>query len=91
MPSSFILLYSTSLPQQITWLHATGPVAESIKCFLVLQEGTMLCGTASNGIYKSTDFGSGWINSSAGLSASDVNSIYKAQSGTVFAGLNGGG
>ncbi|MBK6912650.1 MAG: T9SS type A sorting domain-containing protein [Ignavibacteriales bacterium] len=88
---SFILLYSTSLPQQITWLHTTGPVAESIKCFSVLQEGTMLCGTASNGIYISNDFGNSWSNSSTGLSASDVNSIYKAQSGTVFAGLNGGG
>ena len=89
---SFFLLYSFfSFPQQITWLHTSGPVGESIKCFSVIQEGTMLCGTASNGIYKSTDSGNSWSNSSTGLSAFDVNAIYTAQSGTVFAGLNGGG
>lgn len=89
---SCILFYSPfSHPQQITWVHSTGPVAESIKCFSVIQEATMLCGTASNGIYKSNDYGVSWTNSSTGLSASDVNAIYKAQSGTIFAGLNGGG
>jgi len=59
---------------------------------------TLLAGTASNGIYKSTDGGTSWIHSSTGLNNLNIQTIaydnVLVNSSTVtriYAGTNGGG
>jgi hypothetical protein len=72
------------------WVQTNGPTIGGAVQALVVNGNNIFAGTASGGVFRSTDSGTNWTQINSGLTNTTVNAL--AMSGSnIFAGTNGGG
>jgi photosystem II stability/assembly factor-like uncharacterized protein len=92
--ASLVLLASTALAGVNTWT-TNGPTGESVQALAidVSNPATLYAGTASGGVFKTTNRGSTWTAVNTGLTSLSVNALATDPSApqTLYAGTSGGG
>ncbi|MFN8360607.1 MAG: T9SS type A sorting domain-containing protein [Candidatus Kapaibacterium sp.] len=84
-----LFLLAGTITQAQQWVKTNGPYGGSITCF-VASGSTIFAGTSSNGLFRSTNNGDTWSQTTVGLTASSVSAL--AVSGTtIYAGTYDGG
>ncbi len=95
--SSYEGLYKLP-PGDTSWVHVSIDTADYYITSLASRGNTILVGTGSHGIYRSTDYGATWSHPTYGMATLTVQCLAVAkprngtnQAGYVFAGTSGNG
>ncbi len=83
------IAYLLSFSTYAQWIRTNGPEGISIGSLAAI-DGKIFAGTATDGIYVSTDDGISWTAANSGIENQDINDIKNGQ-GYLFAGTFGKG
>ncbi len=80
------------------WTHVPLDTVDYIITALLCHDGTIFAGTASHGLYRSTDYGATWTHPTDGMASLQIETLTIAkppnatnQAGYIFAGAMGNG
>jgi len=73
-----------------TWQEA-GLLKHGIRSLFISSRGDLFAGTDGDGIFRSADSGTTWLQINNGLNASVLNGLAVTPNGNVFAATLGGG
>ena len=85
----FLFVVNETLNAQ--WIQTNGPYEGRVNCLAISPNGYIFAGTYHGGVFRSTDKGSNWTESSNGLTTSTyVYSLHINASGHIFARTSDG-